>query len=94
MDDARLGRPRRDPRRLPPGHAVARGHTPADTTMGTTTGTRTNRDQGDSVWPRSPSGGILPSPSALIALLAAVAIGRLVFGLAWSWRSGSGSPAS
>ena len=28
------------------------------------------------------SGGILPSPSALIALLAAVAIGRLVFGLA------------
>ena len=27
------------------------------------------------------SGGILPSPSALIALLAAVAIGRLVFGL-------------
>jgi ABC-type nickel/cobalt efflux system permease component RcnA len=28
------------------------------------------------------SGGILPSPSALIALLAAVAIGRVVFGLA------------
>jgi ABC-type nickel/cobalt efflux system permease component RcnA len=28
------------------------------------------------------SGGILPSPSALIALLAAIAIGRLVFGLA------------
>jgi ABC-type nickel/cobalt efflux system permease component RcnA len=28
------------------------------------------------------SGGILPSPSALIALLAAVAIGRLFFGLA------------
>jgi nickel/cobalt exporter len=28
------------------------------------------------------SGGILPSPSALIALLAAIAIGRVVFGLA------------
>jgi ABC-type nickel/cobalt efflux system permease component RcnA len=28
------------------------------------------------------SGGILPSPSALIALLAAIAIGRVIFGLA------------
>ena len=39
------------------------------------------------------SGGILPSPSALIALLAAVAIGRLVFGLALVLAFGIGLAA-
>jgi ABC-type nickel/cobalt efflux system permease component RcnA len=39
------------------------------------------------------SGGILPSPSALIALLAAVAIGRLVFGLALVLAFGVGLAA-
>ena len=39
------------------------------------------------------SGGILPSPSALIALLAAVAIGRVVFGLALVLAFGIGLAA-
>ena len=51
--------------------------------MITSTGTPTSAPRGRfGLATLAVSGGILPSPSALIALLAAIAIGRVVFGLA------------